>query len=574
MNSAYLIKDIKTTFDGGSNDSYPQWLTLFDGKVFFSAVDDTGQQELWSSDATTPGTIKVGDIGGLVGGNPEHLSAGRYSLLFSAFTVDAGRELWFVNSGTQQLGELDEVVLGVSSSFPRDIRFLYEAPVFSAVDGEGVRTLWRSDIENEQLSSDHVLPVESLLKIFENNIYFVADYLNSGDSLWKYNGSEFDEAFDYYPDSSGDTRIRQLVASGERLYFSASALSANSDQLFWITESGEEAQRVASGEEFDYLAPSDLIDVDGVLYFTASTDYGRDLWRVRPEENIAELADPANQSKGINRAGELTHVGDKIFYAGTYNFDKELWVYDIATEASSMVKDINTSGDALVRIDNQLTGFEEYLLFVAEDDVYGEELWITNGQQEGTFRLTDINEGASGSDINDLTVLGDKAVFSAKSADYGTELFGWDGEQFEIAQGFEQATYRSTIQSVVGRGKLKGTDAPDAFVFDSCDAFEKKNADKIIRFNSAQGDIIVVGQEAFPGLLNDQKIDFASAASKKHLKSLSKQDYDFVYFEKKGRLYSDGNGSEKDWGDSLEGGLVAVLKGKPELTADDFTLLA
>ena len=66
--------------------------------MFFSAVDDTGQQELGSSDATTPGTIKVGDIGGLVGGNPEHLSAGRYSLLFSAFTVDAGRELWFVNS--------------------------------------------------------------------------------------------------------------------------------------------------------------------------------------------------------------------------------------------------------------------------------------------------------------------------------------------------------------------------------------------------------------------------------------------------------------------------------------------
>ena len=107
MSSAYLIKDIKTNFDGGSNDSYPQWLTLFDGKIFFSAVDDTGQQELWSSDATTRGTIKVGDIGGLVSGTPKHLSAGRYSLLFTAFTIDAGMYLWFVNSGTHQLGALD-----------------------------------------------------------------------------------------------------------------------------------------------------------------------------------------------------------------------------------------------------------------------------------------------------------------------------------------------------------------------------------------------------------------------------------------------------------------------------------
>ena len=54
----------------------------------------------------------------------------------------------------------------------------------------------------------------------------------------------------------------------------------------------------------------------------------------------------------------------------------------------------------------------------------------------------------------------------------------------------------------------------------------------------------------------------------------AKGDYDFVYFEKKGRLYFDGNGSGKNWGDRDEGGLVAILKGKPELTAENFTLLA
>ena len=47
-----------------------------------------------------------------------------------------------------------------------------------------------------------------------------------------------------------------------------------------------------------------------------------------------------------------------------------------------------------------------------------------------------------------------------------------------------------------------------------------------------------------------------------------------MYFEKKGLLYFDGNHSDKDWGDSKEGGLVAILKGKPEVSMDDFTLLA
>ena len=69
-------------------------------------------------------------------------------------------------------------------------------------------------------------------------------------------------------------------------------------------------------------------------------------------------------------------------------------------------------------------------------------------------------------------------------------------------------------------------------------------------------------------------ISFASTRSKKELKQLSKEDYDFVYFEKKGYLYYDGNGSDKKWGNSDEGGLVAILKGNPELTAEDITLLA
>ena len=59
----------------------------------------------------------------------------------------------------------------------------------------------------------------------------------------------------------------------------------------------------------------------------------------------------------------------------------------------------------------------------------------------------------------------------------------------------------------------------------------------------------------------------------KKLRRLSKQDIDFVYYETKGRLFFNGNGSNKGWGDQDKGGLFAILKGKPELSADDFTLL-
>ena len=138
----------------------------------------------------------------------------------------------------------------------------------------------------------------------------------------------------------------------------------------------------------------------------------------------------------------------------------------------------------------------------------------------------------------------------------------------------EPDPYDGIIKSVRGKGKLKGTDVADAFTFDSLEIFTKKGADKIIGFNSSQGDSIVISPEAFPALQGSSEINFASTNKKKELKLLSKQDYDFVYFEKKGRLYFNGNGSKKNWGGSDEGGLVAVFKGKPELTRDDFTILA
>ena len=138
----------------------------------------------------------------------------------------------------------------------------------------------------------------------------------------------------------------------------------------------------------------------------------------------------------------------------------------------------------------------------------------------------------------------------------------------------EPEPYDGIIESVRGKGKLKGTSVADAFTFESFEAFTKKSADKIIGFNASQGDTIAVSTVAFPRLKDVSDISFASTKRKKELKQLFKDDYDFVYFEKKGRLFFDGNGSDKKWGNSDEGGLVAILKGNPVLTAEDITLLA
>ena len=64
---------------------------------------------------------------------------------------------------------------------------------------------------------------------------------------------------------------------------------------------------------------------------------------------------------------------------------------------------------------------------------------------------------------------------------------------------------------------------------------------------------------------------FAVASTKKELKQLKKSGADIVYDERKGKLYLNGNGEAKGWGSKAIGGLIAKVKGKPQVTANDVT---
>ena len=128
------------------------------------------------------------------------------------------------------------------------------------------------------------------------------------------------------------------------------------------------------------------------------------------------------------------------------------------------------------------------------------------------------------------------------------------------------------IYSVRGKGELRGGAGADEFAFDSFDKFSKKGADKIIDFNSAEGDFLGFYNYKIPRVISGSQFKYAKTSNKKELKLLSKENYDFVYFEKKGQLFYDANGYEKGWGRDDEGGLIAIFKGKPELSINDIVV--
>ena len=123
------------------------------------------------------------------------------------------------------------------------------------------------------------------------------------------------------------------------------------------------------------------------------------------------------------------------------------------------------------------------------------------------------------------------------------------------------------------RKKLKSGANSTDFIFDHAEALTKRNADHIIGFSSNKEDRILLDSETYPVLPRKGKASFESVRSKKGVKQLTMENIDLIYFEKKGQLFLNANGAERGFGNKQEGGLLAVLKGGPSLTAANIEII-
>jgi ELWxxDGT repeat protein len=79
----------------GRGNGAPSDLTVFDGKIYFSARNGATGHEIWVTDGTIAGTELVADIwSGSEGSAPRDLTVVNNRLYFTADDGKHGRELW------------------------------------------------------------------------------------------------------------------------------------------------------------------------------------------------------------------------------------------------------------------------------------------------------------------------------------------------------------------------------------------------------------------------------------------------------------------------------------------------
>lgn len=384
-----LVKDIRP----GRDDSEPRELTITNAssgtQLFFTATDPSGRRDIWKSDGTSSGTEKVGNNTDYTSEfGPENLIYVNGTLYFAGATFTKGRELWKSNGTTAGTSEILDIntALGESSQ----IRDFFN---------------------------------------FNNKLLFVADDAGTrinppiGSEFWTSNGTPAGTVnlSDILPGAGSSTRVDALpnfTVFNNFLYFAAEGLVSSAPtgrELFRTTglANGHElVSEISVGTSGS--SPADLVvsgagfspDSPGVLYFVAGTDVeGRELWKsdgttestgtvivrnIRPGLDSSDIANITPLVTITDNSLNVAPVYGVVFTANNGSSGNELWYSDGTNDGTVNVKDI-TPGENGTIFGDFTSLSPGVVLFTIEDALTGNiSLWRTNGTDNGTVMIEDF----------------------------------------------------------------------------------------------------------------------------------------------------------------------------------------
>jgi ELWxxDGT repeat protein len=483
-----MVKDIKagaiggfehsSTYDYYSTSFSPVWTqgnTFYFVAIDYSSVPNgntpSNNYELWKSDGTDVGTVKVKDINsnGSTGSYPGDFYAFNGALYFTATTAANGRELWKTDGTTAGTVLVKDIKAGAIGGFEYSSTYDYYSTSFSpvwtqgntfffvAIDYSSVPNgntpsnnyeLWKSD--GTDVGTVKVKDINSNGStgsypgdFYSNNgtLYFTATTAASGRELWKTDGTtagtilvkdikagaiggfEYSSTYDYY-----STSFSPVWTQGNTFFFVAidyssvpNGSTANNNYELWKSD-GTDVGTVkvkdvnSNGSTGSY--PGDFYAFNGSLYFTATTAAnGRELWKTDGTTAGTVLVKDikAGAIGGFEYSSTYDYYstsfspvwsqGNTFYFVaidyssvpngGTANNNFELWKSDGTGVGTVKVKDINSNGST-GSYPGDFYANNGTLYFTATTAASGRELWKTDGTTAGTVMVKEIKAGAVG----------------------------------------------------------------------------------------------------------------------------------------------------------------------------------
>ncbi|MBC5772571.1 T9SS type A sorting domain-containing protein [Pontibacter sp. KCTC 32443] len=377
--TASVLADINP----GALSSDPSQLIKFKDKIYFIANQNDKGREIWSTDGTEAGTIRLTDYANNVWSSYPSLltNQGEENLYFAAFNEQERRSYLMKTDGTTLTTVKD---VGVN---------MYDSPLF----------------------------IKSIVAT-ENKVFFATEF--DGDDLWVSNGT-----------SEGTLKlkdfcnIKQITYGNGFIYFIANEYGDCKGEIkLWKSDgtvSGTKAIFESGAMPFTNIRS--LYSYNNALYFVAYTEgSGSEVWKTdgtaAGTTKVKEIGPGALSGIG---SPDFTVFNDKLYFAADDGVHgTELWQTDGTTGNTFMVADI--AAGSIASMPRNLTPIGNKLYLNATTTENGSELLVTEGADVSL--AAEMVPGLNHSDPTNIMLVNGKIYFMANTLSAGRQLWMLDGE--------------------------------------------------------------------------------------------------------------------------------------------------
>jgi ELWxxDGT repeat protein len=391
-----------------AGNSSPRGFVNAGSNLFFSAMDNTGYVKLYATNGTPAGTRLVKDFGTSIFGNfaPRAIGANIY---FQGCSAEAGCELWRsdgTSGGTVMVADVMTAVIPLSSP----------AQTFSSNPAEltvmGGQAYFRA--------------ADSILGLGSTNT--IANY-----ELWKSDGTvantvrvvDIDPGF---ANSSPSSLAALPSVNGPRLLFAA--LTGGADQELYVTNGtvGDLLKiDINPGSGSSYPGP--FVTVGNRAYFAAyRPTEGLELWVTDGTATGTSLVKDISTGTGNSNPSLLAAAGNFLYFRAWDGASFGVWRSDGTSSGTVPVFSAFTPVGATPY---EIRAFGNRV-FVATSGSGTQELWVTDGTTAGTVKTCVDRTGVCGQPFASnpwgMNVIGGRMFFTATAltttgASWGAEPF-------------------------------------------------------------------------------------------------------------------------------------------------------